>query len=224
MKQEYQKVFPQFDLVLEAFRQERQRYDEITDVNASLQQKVPTIVQEHGTRRLLEVLLESSSIGVRVGRAGETRFKSEYPDLVLPQSGAIYVHPALHKGLSIREVRRPSQRQRQELKGRIDALSVKLLNRMLTALPMQDLGWFQLQPRPVDVIVAETFEQCAARLGLVLVADDSISDLAVPNRIKSTRLTQDTSLYVYLRNDMLRLVSEEGFLPSEYVRGASDSE
>lgn len=47
-------------------------------------------------------------IGIRLGGAGQTRFKSTDPSLALPTSGTVYIHQGLVKGLNVREARKPS--------------------------------------------------------------------------------------------------------------------
>jgi hypothetical protein len=106
LKQEYLKAFPDFERLIECFRQEAHRYDTLEELGELLLKKVPDLVDKYGTRGLLEKLFEFSVIGVRLGNGGSTRFKSEDSNLTLPASGAAYVHQALHKGLNIREKRR----------------------------------------------------------------------------------------------------------------------
>lgn len=108
LRQEFDKVFPDFGRLLESFRQQVHRYDSLKDLEELLESKVPDLVSKHGSRRLLEVLFDYSVIGVRIANQGSTRFRCEYGDLALPTSGAAYVHPSLHKGLAIRETRKAS--------------------------------------------------------------------------------------------------------------------
>jgi hypothetical protein len=106
LKQEFRKVFPSFDRLIECLRQETHRYDSLEELIDLLQRKQENLVNEYGARTLLEVLFEASVIGVRLGGSGSPRFKSEDPYLTLPASGGVYVHQALHDGLNIREARR----------------------------------------------------------------------------------------------------------------------
>jgi hypothetical protein len=105
IKQEYSRVNPSFEACVEALRQGYNRYESIEDFQSHLESRIPAIVSEFGVRRIIEWLFESSAVGVRLGDAGSPRFKCEDGDLVLPASGAVYVHQGLHKGLNIRERR-----------------------------------------------------------------------------------------------------------------------
>lgn len=108
LKQEYAKVTPLFEPLIEALRQEVHRYDAFDELLEILRRKVPDVLQEIGERGALEMLFDTSVIGIRPGGTGSTRFKSEDPDLRLPTSGAVYVHQGLYKGLSIVEARKPT--------------------------------------------------------------------------------------------------------------------
>lgn len=105
LKQEYSKVVPHFEELLECLRQEVHRYDAIDDLSELIARKEPGIVEELGPRRILEILFETSVIGVRPRNSGSARFRSEDSNLSLPTAGAVYVHQGLHKGLRIREAR-----------------------------------------------------------------------------------------------------------------------
>jgi hypothetical protein len=106
LRQEFDKVFPDFGRLLECLRQQVHRYDSLEDLKSLLQQRDPKLVEKHGSRRLLESLFEYSVIGVRIANQGSTRFKSEDSELTLPTSGAAYIHQSLYKGLAIRETRK----------------------------------------------------------------------------------------------------------------------
>lgn len=60
LKQEYAKVFPHFDTLLECFRQEVHRYDRLADLEVLLRRKVPQLVEDNGVRNLMETLFECS--------------------------------------------------------------------------------------------------------------------------------------------------------------------
>lgn len=105
LKQEYRKVRPEFEVLLEALRQEVHRYDTLQDLEELLAKKAPTEVDRLGRRRALELLFEASVIGIRLRGAGHTRFKADDLDLSLPSSGTVYVHQSLYKGLNIVEAR-----------------------------------------------------------------------------------------------------------------------
>lgn len=109
LKQEFAKVTPQFQPLIEALRQEVHRYDSVEELLAILRSKVPEVLSVTGERGALELLFDASVIGVRLGGTGSTRYKSEDPDLRLPTAGAVYVHQSLYKGLSIVEARRPAE-------------------------------------------------------------------------------------------------------------------
>lgn len=108
LRQEFTKVFPDFERLLECLRQEVHRYDRLQDLEALIERKDPELVERHGRRRLLEVLFDYSVIGVRLADQGSTKFKAEDSELTLPTSGAAYVHQSLFKGLNIRETRKTS--------------------------------------------------------------------------------------------------------------------
>jgi hypothetical protein len=105
LKQEYRRVHPQFERLLEALRQGTHRFDSIEEFNAYLEEKAPDPCEQLGTRGAVEVLFNASVIGVRVSNSGSPRFRCEDSDLVLPSSGGVYVHQGLYKGLSIVERR-----------------------------------------------------------------------------------------------------------------------
>ena len=105
LKQEYRKVLPHFERLLECLRQGVHRYDTTDGLSQLIEQKEPEIVEELGSRRILEMLFESSVIGIRPRDTGSTRFRSEDPNLALPSTGAVYVHQGLYRGLGITEAR-----------------------------------------------------------------------------------------------------------------------
>jgi hypothetical protein len=105
LKQEYRRLHPSFEIILEALRQGLHRYDSIEEFEEHLKSKVGNQVEELGARRVMELLFDASVIGVRLGNSGTARYKCEDSDLVLPASGGVYVHQSLHKGLNIREKR-----------------------------------------------------------------------------------------------------------------------
>jgi energy-coupling factor transporter ATP-binding protein EcfA2 len=114
LKQEFAKVSPDFEALLEALRQEFHRYESIEELEALLRSKAEAIVERLTPRGALELLFEASVIGVRLRGAGSTRFKSDDPELTLPASGAVYVHQSLYKGLNIVEARRPAEESTEE--------------------------------------------------------------------------------------------------------------
>ena len=70
-----------------------------------MKERVPSILTHMGSRSAMELLFDSSVIGVRLANAGVARFKCEDSDLVLPATGGVYVHQSLYKGLNLRERR-----------------------------------------------------------------------------------------------------------------------
>ena len=105
LKQEYRRLHPEFDEVLEGLRQGQHRYDSIGEFEEYLQENIPEVVEKLGVRKVVELLFNSSVVGVRLGDAGSARYRCEDSDLVLPASGAVYVHQSLYRGLNIREKR-----------------------------------------------------------------------------------------------------------------------
>lgn len=108
LRQEFDKVFPDFRRLLECLRQQVHRYDSLSELEATLRERDPELVDAHGARNLIETLFDYSVIGIRIANQGSTRFKSEFTELTLPSAGAAYVHQSLYKGLAIRESRRSS--------------------------------------------------------------------------------------------------------------------
>ncbi|WP_096366028.1 P-loop ATPase, Sll1717 family [Thiohalobacter thiocyanaticus] len=105
LKQEYRRVFSDFDDLLEALRQTQHRFDSIEEFSAALKEKAPRLVESHGDRELVQRLFDASIIGVRMRNAGVARFRCEDPDLLLPSTGSVYIHQSLYKGLNISEKR-----------------------------------------------------------------------------------------------------------------------
>jgi len=105
VKQEYRRLHPHFEALVEALRQGYHRYDSIQEFEEHLHERIPDVVKNAGARVAIELLFDASLIGVRLGNAGTARFKCEDSDLALPTSGGVYVHQSLYKGLSLREKR-----------------------------------------------------------------------------------------------------------------------
>ncbi|WP_313603794.1 P-loop ATPase, Sll1717 family [Comamonas jiangduensis] len=105
LKQEYRRLYPDFEDIVEALRQAQHRYDTFEEFEAHLRNRLPQLVDKLGVRRIIERLFNASAIGVRLADAGSPRFRSEDSDLMLPAVGAIYVHQALYKGMNLREKR-----------------------------------------------------------------------------------------------------------------------
>jgi energy-coupling factor transporter ATP-binding protein EcfA2 len=219
LKQEFFKVFPDFDRLLECLRQEVHRYDAMRDLELLIAAKAPDLSEMHGGRHLLEILFEYSVIGVRIGDAGSTRFKCEEADLALPQSGAIYVHQSLYRGMNIRETRRMTADE--EAGSLQDRVSVELYRKMLSALPMQDLTFLNTQPTPVHVLEQPTFADCAGALGISLEIDETeqrTATLARPNVIARGRFDFDSRIYLQLKGELLATLRDFGISPDAYVR------
>lgn len=105
LKQEYRRVFSDFDALLEALRQTQHRFDSIDEFAATLTDNAPKLVETYGARELMQRLFDASIIGVRLRDAGVARFRCEDSDLVLPATGSVYIHQSLYKGLNISEKR-----------------------------------------------------------------------------------------------------------------------
>jgi hypothetical protein len=105
LKQEYRRLYPEFDDIVETLRQSLHRYDSFGEFEAHLRERAPKLVEIIGVRTIIERLFNASAIGVRLANAGTPRFRSEDSDFMLPAVGAIYVHQCLYKGLSLREKR-----------------------------------------------------------------------------------------------------------------------
>lgn len=105
LKQEYRRLYPEFEDIVETLRQALHRYDSFDEFEAHLTERAPKLVEMLGVRRITERLFNSSAIGVRLANAGSPRFRSEDSDFMLPAVGAIYVHQCLYKGMNLREKR-----------------------------------------------------------------------------------------------------------------------
>jgi len=221
LKQEFAKVFPDFDELLECLRQEVHRYDSIDQMKALIEAKAPKLVERHGIRALLEVLLESSVIGVRIGDAGSALFKSENSDLVLPTTGAVYVHQSVYRGLRIRETRKHAEAVDADTATQ-DRITIELYGLMMEALPIQDLTFLNTKPTPPDIFQNAEFDDCARGLGLTLVIDEdgsTTSTIARPSIISRSRLVSNRRRYVKLRDDMLAVLRTNGMTVTEYETG-----
>jgi hypothetical protein len=218
VQQEFVKSFPAFPKLIECFRQEYHRYDTLEDLEALLQRKIPEVTADFATRILLERLFDCSVIGVRLADAGSTRFKCEDNDLTLPQSGAVYVHQSLYKGLNIRERRALTEAITGEVAD-INQVSIELYQTMLSNLAIQDLTFLGMNPRPGDVIKAETFQACASALGANIEVDESdkIATLQRPNRMNAARYTGDSAKYLSLRADMRAILAQNGLSDEQYL-------
>lgn len=105
LKQEYRRLYPEFEDIVETLRQALHRYDSFGEFEDHLRERSPKLVEALGVRKITERLFNASAIGVRLANAGSPRFRSEDSDFMLPAVGAIYVHQCLSKGLSLREKR-----------------------------------------------------------------------------------------------------------------------
>ena len=111
LKQEYRMSDPTLAALLECLRQGLHRYPSVAELEATISEKAPELLAppETTTRTLVEKLFDYSIVGIRVGDSGRPRYKAEEPQLALPTSGAVYVHPSLHKGLLIKEAKSPKK-------------------------------------------------------------------------------------------------------------------
>lgn len=105
LKQEYRRLYPEFEDIVETLRQAQHRYDTFSEFEEHLKSRAPKLVEELGVRKIIERLFNASAIGVRLADTGSPRFRSEDSDLMLPAVGAIYVHQCLYKGMNLREKR-----------------------------------------------------------------------------------------------------------------------
>jgi hypothetical protein len=105
VKQEYRRLHPAFEELIEALRQGFHRYDSVEEFETHLRSRAPKLIETLGARAAMELLFDASVIGVRLGNAGTARFKCEDSDLALPASGGVYIHQSLYKGLNLREKR-----------------------------------------------------------------------------------------------------------------------
>jgi hypothetical protein len=105
VKQEYRRLHPLFEKLIEALRQGFHRYDSVEEFARHVHERVPEVIEKLGERRSMELLFDASVIGIRLGNSGSARFKCEDSDLMLPAKGGVYVHQSLIKGLSLREKR-----------------------------------------------------------------------------------------------------------------------
>jgi len=216
LKQEYLKVFPFFDRLLEIFRQEGHRYDSLDHLAVLLRRKVPDLVDKYGERFLMETLFECSVIGVRLAGAGSTRYKSDDISLALPASGSVYVHQGLHKGLNIRETRKPAEEA--AVGNPLDRLSVDLYAMMMASLPVQDMTFLGTRPTTIIVLESDDFDSYAAALGVELDVNDDGPPLQRPNLMNGQRYEANQYQFATLKLSMERLIMERGHTIEEYLR------
>jgi hypothetical protein len=217
LKQEYLKVLPFFDRLLESFRQEVHRYDTLDHLAVLLRRKVPDLVDLFGERFLMEALFECSVIGVRLAGAGSTRYKSEDISLALPTAGSVYVHQSLHRGLNIRETRRPADEAPQG--NPLDRLSVDLYALMMASLPVQDMTFLGAQPNTIVILESDNFDDYAKALGIEIEIDDSISGLKRPNILAGRRYEINALQFTILKFEMQRMIVDRGYTIADYLRG-----
>jgi anti-anti-sigma factor len=114
LKQEYAKSLPALAPLLDALHQQLDRFNSIGELEALLS-KHPAFDTHPGGQRPLEILFETSVIGIQAPRAGGQRtggdqevprYKCADPAAVLPADGTVFIHPALHTSLGI--VERPA--------------------------------------------------------------------------------------------------------------------
>jgi hypothetical protein len=70
IKQEYRRLYPEFENILEALRQGVHRYDSVEEFEAFLQTRLPGQMNELGVRRMVQLLFNASVVGVRLGGLG----------------------------------------------------------------------------------------------------------------------------------------------------------
>lgn len=111
LKQEYRMSDPGLATLLECLRQGLHRYPSVADLERIITERAPEMLAppEVTARTLVEKLFDYSIVGIRVGDSGRPRYKAEEPQLALPTSGAVYIHPSLHKGLLIKEAKSPKK-------------------------------------------------------------------------------------------------------------------
>lgn len=217
LKQEYLKVFPFFDRLLESFRQEVHRYDTLDHLAVLLRRKVPDLVDTFGERFLMETLFECSVIGVRLAGAGSTRYKSEDISLALPTSGSVYVHQSLHRGLNIRETRRSAEEGPPG--NPLDRLSVDLYALMMAALPVQDMTFLGAQPTTIVILESDGFDEYAKAMGIEVEVDESVDMLQRPNLMTGRRYEINVLQFTILKFEMQRLIVDRGYTVADYLQG-----
>lgn len=70
MKQEYRRLHPAFEELIEALRQGFHRYDSVEEFETHLRSRAPKLIETLGARAAMELLFDASVIGVRLGNAG----------------------------------------------------------------------------------------------------------------------------------------------------------
>lgn len=105
LAQEYSRIYPELEDALDVLRQERHRYPSMSELAAVVERKrkvgAPTISSE----QILDMLFETSAIGIRPNDSGSVRYRADDPRMARSWSGTVYVHPSLRKGLNITEAR-----------------------------------------------------------------------------------------------------------------------
>lgn len=106
LKQEYKRLYPHFGELLESLRQTQHRYNSTEEFISKIEEKAPDLCKRYTSRELMKTLFNASVIGVRLGNSGTARFRCEDADLMLPNTGSVYIHQSLYKGLNIVETRK----------------------------------------------------------------------------------------------------------------------
>ncbi len=117
LKLEFDKANPELPELIEALRQGTHRYDSLPAIEDRLERAAPLAVKALGRRGALQLLFNTSVIGVRLNESGKVRYRVNEASMQLPNVGSVYVHPGLRKALLITEARAPrSKRQISAIK------------------------------------------------------------------------------------------------------------
>jgi hypothetical protein len=111
LKQEFLRVYPELNDLLDVLQQEYHRYESMDDLVELVRKATPELLEQRTGRELLEILFETSVIGFRLRDSGSVRYKSENLELLLPAEAAVYIHQSLRKGLNVVERRSRGGRQ-----------------------------------------------------------------------------------------------------------------
>jgi len=228
LKQEFSKVFPDFDPLLECLRQGVSRYDAILDLQVEIEAKDPSLTKKYAVRGLMEELFDASVIGIRISQSGSARFRCEDSDLKLPNSGAVYVHPSLHRGLSIRETRKPKvDEQRPTVGTSLESVTIQLMSLMMSESAVQDMTYLGGKLRPIDIFRNLTFAQCVTSLlGQPPERDEDgtrTRTLERPALFYAERFAIDTRVYERLRDAMLEVLKQNRLTVANYESGQSEA-
>ncbi len=217
LKQEFSKAVPEIDPLIDAFRRELHQYESLGELDLLLWRKCRELVDRYGERKLQEMLFSTSAIGIRLSSSDRIRYRFEYTDLELMDSDTISLHPALWRGLNIREIANGSD-DLIERRARATSLFERMQKRMSSSRSMEDLVILRMNPRPFHVLQNSDFDHCATALSLTIRIVPNIPGIQPPDMLTYGRIQFDRADYIELRNDLMNMLRDFGFGVEEFWR------